>query len=356
MRYTKKPVTIEAVRFMGLTDFGDPQFDVADGMPDWLMDAMSGPEHSTGSMWSAPGQAFIGEGEPPKELFIGTMEGQHIASPGDWIIQGIKGELYPCKPDIFEAIYDAADDHPGPAWKEGDSLAAPKDETPADFLARLGMDGMEWAKAFVQQFEGKSIGYDASSHGVDDILGWFCNAIMAGYDRGRAQGWKEDAPHGHERIAPEIVQVAKEARRSILLDMQSECIQLRVALAKARDQFAFYTKEHITKAEGFEHKARHAGERGDKMVQENRIEDAQSSRDKAGVNRTYAEMCQKAIDCRPATGATDALTSALAETAVEHPSDLPNGSVDRLRTAAKPFVIGHGFSDTVGDSDGDDGA
>ena len=30
----------------------------------------------------------------------------HLASPGDWIIQGVKGELYPCKPDIFEATYE----------------------------------------------------------------------------------------------------------------------------------------------------------------------------------------------------------------------------------------------------------
>ena len=35
---------------------------------------------------------------------IRTLEGRHIVCPGDWIIQGIKGEFYPCKPDIFKAI------------------------------------------------------------------------------------------------------------------------------------------------------------------------------------------------------------------------------------------------------------
>jgi len=35
-----------------------------------------------------------------------TLEGPHIARPGDWIIVGIKGECYPCKPDIFEATYE----------------------------------------------------------------------------------------------------------------------------------------------------------------------------------------------------------------------------------------------------------
>ena len=38
--------------------------------------------------------------------WIDTLEGGHIVCPGDWIITGIKGELYPCKPDIFEATYD----------------------------------------------------------------------------------------------------------------------------------------------------------------------------------------------------------------------------------------------------------
>ena len=38
--------------------------------------------------------------------WIYTLEGEHIVCPGDWIIKGIKGELYPCKPDIFERTYE----------------------------------------------------------------------------------------------------------------------------------------------------------------------------------------------------------------------------------------------------------
>lgn len=38
---------------------------------------------------------------------IGTLEGLMVASKGDWIIRGVKGEYYPCKPDIFAATYDA---------------------------------------------------------------------------------------------------------------------------------------------------------------------------------------------------------------------------------------------------------
>lgn len=39
------------------------------------------------------------------EIIIQTLEGNMKASPGDWIITGINGELYPCKPDIFEKTY-----------------------------------------------------------------------------------------------------------------------------------------------------------------------------------------------------------------------------------------------------------
>lgn len=41
--------------------------------------------------------------------WIDTLEGGHIVCPGDWIITGVKGERYPCKPDIFEATYDSAE-------------------------------------------------------------------------------------------------------------------------------------------------------------------------------------------------------------------------------------------------------
>lgn len=39
---------------------------------------------------------------PPRELYIETLEGTHHVSVGDYVIQGVNGELYPCKPDIFE--------------------------------------------------------------------------------------------------------------------------------------------------------------------------------------------------------------------------------------------------------------
>ena len=61
----------------------------------------------------APG-VIAGIGNMTKQGFdclgmtIKTLEGTMTAQPGDWIIRGVKGELYPCKPDIFAATYDPA--------------------------------------------------------------------------------------------------------------------------------------------------------------------------------------------------------------------------------------------------------
>lgn len=45
-----------------------------------------------------------------KEMIIHTLEGDHHASVGDWIITGAKGEQYPCKPDIFEQTYEPVEE------------------------------------------------------------------------------------------------------------------------------------------------------------------------------------------------------------------------------------------------------
>jgi len=48
----------------------------------------------------------------PDCLIIHTLEGDHRADVGDWIIKGVKGEFYPCKPDIFEATYEKVEVDP----------------------------------------------------------------------------------------------------------------------------------------------------------------------------------------------------------------------------------------------------
>lgn len=52
--------------------------------------------------WAAPNAWATLRGD----LAIRTLEGDHVASPGDYIIRGVEGEFYPCKPSIFEATYD----------------------------------------------------------------------------------------------------------------------------------------------------------------------------------------------------------------------------------------------------------
>jgi hypothetical protein len=53
----------------------------------------------------APTPAGTGDGT----LSIGTLEGQHLVLWGDWIIRGVAGEIYPCKPEIFAATYEPAE-------------------------------------------------------------------------------------------------------------------------------------------------------------------------------------------------------------------------------------------------------
>lgn len=67
--------------------------------------------------------------------WITTLEGGHIVSPGDWIIRGIKGELYPCKPDIFAATYDES---PSTAMSFSAALAIVK---AGGRVARAGWNG-----------------------------------------------------------------------------------------------------------------------------------------------------------------------------------------------------------------------
>lgn len=98
-QYRKKPVTIEAVQFDGVEQVdgsSTPMFEGSfDDLPVWLADALGKNETREGAVFA------FGDG-----LTIVTLEGPHRASPGDWIIQGISGELYPCKPDIFAKTYD----------------------------------------------------------------------------------------------------------------------------------------------------------------------------------------------------------------------------------------------------------
>jgi hypothetical protein len=93
-QFRKKPVVIEAVQYVGLgAEDGDVVF--ASEPPEWLVAAL---DKKVGE----PGKFGVFGGEAR----IVTLEGDHTATPGDWVIRGVQGELYPCKPEIFAATYE----------------------------------------------------------------------------------------------------------------------------------------------------------------------------------------------------------------------------------------------------------
>lgn len=85
MKYRKKPVVIDAVRWDGK------------------------PETANGFVGEDFGESWRYADEASGAMIIPTLEGDMRCEVGDWIIKGIKGEFYPCKPDIFEATYEPAE-------------------------------------------------------------------------------------------------------------------------------------------------------------------------------------------------------------------------------------------------------
>ncbi|CED90608.1 hypothetical protein [Actinomyces succiniciruminis] len=84
-RYVKRPVVVEAIQYDGsLTNALD--------ILDWIGDATSAERSRDG------------------DLVIHTLEGDMTADWGDYVIRGVQGEFYPCKPSVFEATYEPAPD------------------------------------------------------------------------------------------------------------------------------------------------------------------------------------------------------------------------------------------------------
>lgn len=91
--YRKKPVVIEAIQWTGTN----------------LSEITAWVQPDAPSFVRIPRGWKVQERTPEDvRLIIPTLEGDHQASVGDFIIRGVKGEFYPCKPDIFAATYDAA--------------------------------------------------------------------------------------------------------------------------------------------------------------------------------------------------------------------------------------------------------
>ena len=85
-KYKKKPVVIDAWQFT--------KENYKKGVPHWIKRS-----NRKVDLWSQYGGDVIG-GE------IKTLEGNYTVSENDYIIKGVKGEIYPCKPDVFEMTYE----------------------------------------------------------------------------------------------------------------------------------------------------------------------------------------------------------------------------------------------------------
>ena len=95
-RFKKKPVVIEAFQMTHETRQDNQDW------PNWLNQAWQLERDEPGAVF--PTEEGTGDGT----VSIYTPEGEMLVNFGDWIIQGIHGELYPCKPEIFAATYDEA--------------------------------------------------------------------------------------------------------------------------------------------------------------------------------------------------------------------------------------------------------
>ena len=96
MKYRKKPVVIEAFQMTQERRMDNSEW------PNWLNAAWQKDFDEQGALSCADYPNSDGS----DQLVIRTLEGMMYVGWGDWIIQGVKGELYPCKPDIFAATYE----------------------------------------------------------------------------------------------------------------------------------------------------------------------------------------------------------------------------------------------------------
>ena len=80
MKFRKKPVVVEATQWFKMGDHPEVR------------------------------AFFTDDSEPLGYGWIKTLEGGYIVTPGDWIITGVRDEAYPCKPDVFEAMYEKVEE------------------------------------------------------------------------------------------------------------------------------------------------------------------------------------------------------------------------------------------------------
>lgn len=105
------------------------------------------------------------------DLYIKTLEGEMHASPGDWIITGVNGEQYPCKPDIFEKTYEPADLEPTPDARE---LA----KEIVDYVSEEEYGAIAFAEKFIAAHDAHLLD-EAAERGVKWLLDGFAEEWLS---------------------------------------------------------------------------------------------------------------------------------------------------------------------------------
>lgn len=95
-RFRKRPVEIEAMKWDGTSTGATP-------IINWVL----GGGGTASFVCSDPDQCVETDGDTPHRIMIRTLEGTMYADLGDWVIRGVQGEFYPCKPGIFDQTYEA---------------------------------------------------------------------------------------------------------------------------------------------------------------------------------------------------------------------------------------------------------
>jgi hypothetical protein len=93
MRYRKKPAVVEAFQMTETHRWDNRDW------PNWLHEAWNKDYTETGAFWCAP----------DGQLIVNTLNGMVTVAFDEWIVRGVEGELYPCKPEIFEQTYELAE-------------------------------------------------------------------------------------------------------------------------------------------------------------------------------------------------------------------------------------------------------
>lgn len=186
MKFRKKPVVVEAEQLLW-TNWGEV-CELTEGV--------------TGTRGLAPKEVTelfpevevdVDTGDPLIYMLIPTLEGDHLATQGDWIIKGVNGELYPCKPDIFEKTYEPVE---GPAVETPApnpvNARAVADETEKRLLNNIRQAVAEWCECENAR-RGDDLRFDIED-GVQVVVrcGWTDITYLGGLPSQAMNGLKED--------------------------------------------------------------------------------------------------------------------------------------------------------------------